>query len=146
MASLVSNRFKFYIRSMKKLSLLVLVLLTVVFTSCKREDQVRVDSVVGVYDCYADCKLTNLVTQDPAVTTMDTTILYVTRPVDDENGFISLMGQDVYLATDLSFRKSITNYSLIGEFDGAGGLTFEIDYIDSDAQTRSQCGYICKLN
>lgn len=104
------------------------------------------DSVVGVYDCYADCKLTNLVTQDPAVTTMDTTILYVTRPVDDENGFISLMGQDVYLATDLSFRKSITNYSLIGEFDGNGGLTFEIDYIDSDAQTRSQCGYICKLN
>jgi hypothetical protein len=130
---------------MKKLSLLVLVLLVVVSTSCKREEEIRVESVIGVYNSYSDCSLTNLVTQDPPALTMDTTTLYVTIPADDENGFVSLMGQEVYLEQDLSFRKSIANYSLIGEFDGNGGLTFAIDHIDTEAQTRSQCAYVCTL-
>lgn len=145
MQAMASNAFKDYIRSMKKLSLLVLVLLTLAFTACKREELLRVESVIGVYNTTSDCRTTNLVTQDPPVTTLDTALVYVTRPADDENGFIALMGQEVYLEQDLSFRKSEVNYSISGQFDGAGGLTFEIDMIDSDAQTRSQCGYIGNL-
>lgn len=134
-----------YIRIMKKLSLLSILVLVLTLQACKKsEEQLRVESVVGEYDCYASCSTTNLVTQDPPTTELDTAILYVTRPYDDENGYIAMMGQEVYLEKDLSFRKGVTNYSLMGEFDGAGGLTFSIDYIDTDAQTRSQCSYVCQ--
>jgi hypothetical protein len=130
---------------MKKVSLLSLVAMVLVLTACKRDEQLRVESVVGVYNCFSDCKMTNLVTQDPPVTELDTTILYVTIPDDDENGFIALRGREVYLEENLSFRLSQTNYSLIGEFDGAGGLTFTVDSINTTAQTRTQCNFTCQL-
>lgn len=125
------------------MAMLALALITMV--GCKTDDQVRVESVIGEYDCYADCSITDLLSQDPPTTTLDTAILYVTRPPKADDGFLAMMGQEVFLEKDLSFRKSVTNYSLIGEFDGTGNLTFAIDYIDTDAQTRSQCSYVCKL-
>jgi hypothetical protein len=139
---LQTNAPKPYLRGMKKVMLFSFLAIVLVFTSCKREEQLRVDSVIGVYDCYADCYLTDLVTQGTPTHTMDTALLYVTRPYDDENGFIALMGQEVHLEQDLTFRKSVTNYSLIGKFEGSS-LTFDIDFVDTDAETRSECGYTC---
>ena len=125
------------------MAMVALALVTMV--GCKTEEQIRVESVIGEYDCYESCSVTNLLTQDPPATSMDTSILYVTKPKNDDDGFVALMGQEVFLEKDLTFRKSITDYSLIGEFDGNGNLTFAIDFIDSEAQTRSQCSYVCKL-
>lgn len=124
------------------MALVALALVTMV--GCKTEDQIRVESVIGDYDCYESCSLTSLLTQDPPATSMDTSILYVTKPQDVDDGIVALMGQEVFLEKDLTFRKSTSNYSLIGEFDGSGNLTFAIDFIDTDAQTRSQCSYVCK--
>ena len=122
----------------------VLALALVTMAGCKPEEQIRVESVIGDYDCYESCSVTNLLNQDPPTTSMDTSILYVTKPKDVDDGFVALMGQEVFLENDLTFRKSESNYSLIGEFDGNGNLTFAIDQIDTDAQTRSQCSYVCK--
>jgi hypothetical protein len=126
---------------MKKVSLLSIVAVALALTACKREEQLRVESVVGVYDFTSTCTTTDLVTQDPPVTVMDTSVLFVTIPDDDENGYVSIRNQAVYLEEDLSFRVSEPNYSFVGEFDGAGGLVFTIDSVDQQAQTRRQCSF-----
>jgi hypothetical protein len=126
---------------MKKVSLLSLLAFALALTACKRDEQLRVESVVGVYDFTSECTTTDLVTQDPPVTVLDTNVLYVTIPDDDENGYVSIRNQSVYLEEDLSFRLSMTNYSFVGEFDDAGGLMFTIDSLDTQAQTRTQCSF-----
>jgi hypothetical protein len=130
---------------MKKVLLFSFALALLMIVGCKSEEQIRVEKVVGVYDCYADCDITDLSTVGQATNELDTAILYVTRPYDDENGFIVIMGQEVFLNQDLTFKKSTSNYTLEGEFDGGKGLVFTTDIVDTDANTRSQCSYICTL-
>ena len=131
---------------MKKISLFSLVVMMLALASCKKSDeQLRAEAVAGAYDCYSNCSVTDLVTQDLPTVTLDTAILYVGLPYDSKNGFVSMMGKEIYLETDYSFRISVTNYSLTGKFDGEGGLLFAIDEIDANAQTRSQCSYICQI-
>lgn len=122
------------------LSMLVLVTL---LQACKPDELVRVEQVVGEYDYTRDCEVYDLVTQGAPSTSSETAILYVVRPLDDENGYISLLDDEVFLESDLSFKKSIVNYSLEGEFDGAGGLVITTDVVDLDANTRTICHYAC---
>lgn len=129
---------------MKKGLLFSLIALAIVLQSCKPEEQLRVESVIAPYDCYANCEVYDLVAQGNPTILLDTSILFVTRPLQDENGYVAMLGDEVYLNKDLSFNKSLVDYSLTGEFDGNGGLLIYTDIVDQQAKTRTKCTYTCK--
>ena len=129
---------------MKKGLLFSLIALAIVLQGCKPEEQLRVESVIAPYDCYTNCEVYDLVAQGNPTILLDTSILFVTRPLEDEDGYIALLGNEVYLTKDLNFNKSLVDYSLSGEFDGNGGLLIHTDIVDQQAHTRTKCTYTCK--
>jgi hypothetical protein len=126
---------------MKKALLFSLIALSIVMSACKPEEQVRVEKVIAAYDCTSRCEIYDLVAQGNPAVVLDTAVLFVTRPLEDEDGYIALLGDEVYLQKDLSFNKSIVNYSLSGKFDGAGNVVVNTDIVDLDANTRTKCVY-----
>ena len=128
---------------MKKGLLFSLIALTLLLQACKPEELLRVEKVVAPYTCYSRCEIYDLVAQGNPTVVLDTAILFVTRPLEDENGYISLLNDVVYLEKDLSFKKSTVNYSLSGKFDGGSGLTISSDIVKLDSNTRTKCVYTC---
>lgn len=125
---------------MKNLKVLFLSLLAIGTMSCKPEEQKRVEEVVAPYSGKRTCTTTNLVGQ-PSPSTADSTLtIYVTKPKDFENGFISVLSQKTYLSDKLEFTVSTSNYYLAGKFEGPA-LTMTEDRVDQDAQQRIQCTY-----
>lgn len=128
---------------MKKALLFSLILLTFMLQACKPEEQLRVEKVIAGYNYTSRCEIYDLVAQGNPTIVLDSSILFVTRPLEDEDGYIGLLDDEVYLTKDLTFNKSLTNYSLSGKFDGAGGLTISTDIVDLQANTRTKCAYTC---
>jgi hypothetical protein len=129
---------------MKKALLFSLIAMAIILQACKPEEQLRVEKVIAVYDCTSRCEIYDLVAQGNPVVVLDTAVLFVTRPLEDEDGYIAMLDDEVYLQKDLSFNKSIVNYSLSGKFDGAGGLNIATDIVNLDSNTRTKCAYTCK--
>jgi hypothetical protein len=128
---------------MKRGLLFSLIALAVILQACKSDELLRVEKVVAGYNYTSRCEVYDLVAQgDPTIVEEDS-ILFVTRPLDDEDGFISLLDDEVYLTKDLTFNKSELNYSLSGKFDGAGGLTIATDVVDTETNMRTKCAYTC---
>ncbi len=128
---------------MKKAMLFSMIVLVGLVQACKPEEQLRVEKVIAGYNYTSRCEVYDLVAQGNPTVTLDTAILFVTRPLEDENGYIGLLDDEVYLNKDLSFNKSLTNYSLSGKFDGAGGLSISTDMVDQNLHTRTKCSYSC---
>jgi hypothetical protein len=133
-----------YLASMKKGLLFSLIALALCFQACKPEEQLRVEKVIGAYDYTASCEIYDLIQQGNPTIVMDSAVVYVKRAVDDENGFIEVWDEVVFLTKELGFTASRTNYYLNGQFDGAGGLIIQTDIVDQQARTRTQCTYTCK--
>lgn len=133
-----------YIASiMKKGLLFSLIAMAILLQACQNEDLLRVEKVIGGYNCNSRCEVYDLVAQgDPTIVTVDS-VLYVTRPLEDEDGFIALLDDEVYITKDLTFDKSLVNYSLSGKFDGAGGLSISTDIVDTQNNIRTKCVYTC---
>jgi hypothetical protein len=129
---------------MKKGMLFSLIALAIVLQACKPEELLRVEKVIAAYDYTSRCEVYDLVAQGNPTVVLDTAILFVARPVADLDGYINLLDRDVYLNKDLSYNQSQVGYSLMGKFDGAGGLSVNTDIIDTQLQTRTKCTYTCK--
>lgn len=108
--------------------------------SCKSDEQLRVEEVIAPYSGTKTCTTTNLVGQASPTTSTDSSLVYVTKPKDFENGFIGLLDQATFLEENLEFTISSSNYYLTGKFDGPS-LNMTEDRVDQDAQQRIQCEY-----
>lgn len=129
--------------TMKKGIIFSLFVVALLLAACKPEELLRVEKVVSPYDCQSRCEIYDLVNQGNPTVVLDTAILYVTRPLEDEDGYVALLGDEVYLEKDLSFRKSKVNYSISGKFDGGNGLLINTDIVNLDSNTRTKCVYTC---
>ena len=127
---------------MKKGLLFSLIAVAIVLQACTPEDELRVEKVIAEYDYTSRCEVYDLVAQGNPSVVLDSAILFVTRSVVDQKGYIHVLDNDVYLTPDLTFNKSITNYSLSGKFEGSG-LVANTDIVDVQAGLRTRCVYTC---
>lgn len=125
---------------MKKGLLFSLIAMAIVLQACTPAEELRVEKVIAEYDYTSRCEVYDLVAQGNPTVVMDTAILFVTRSVVDQKGYIHVFDNDVYLTKDLTFSKSIENYSLSGKFEGSG-MTASTDIVDLQAGTRTKCSY-----
>lgn len=131
----------FYIRSMKKIQGLLLILLVLAIQACKSDEQILVEQVVAPYSGSVTCTISDLVGQNAPQTTTDSSLVYVIKAKDYDDGYISVMDQVAYLKSNLEFVISTSDYYLGGKFDDNGGLSMTEDKIDHDLQQRIQCSY-----
>jgi hypothetical protein len=126
---------------MKKLQGALLILLVLALQACKSDEQILVEQVVAPYSGSVTCTISDLVGQNAPQTTTDSSLVYVTKAKEYDDGYIRVLDQVAYLKSNREFVISTSDYYLSGEFDDNGGLSMSEDKIDHDLQQRFQCTY-----
>lgn len=116
-------------------------MLVLAVQACKSDEQILVEQVIAPYKGSVECTISDLVGQNAPQITTDSSLVYVTKAKDYDDGYIRVMDQVAYLKSNLEFVISGSDYYLSGEFDDNGGLRMTEDKIDHDLQQRHQCSY-----
>lgn len=127
---------------MKLRSVFFLLSLIVLASACTPAEKVRVENVIGPYDCTWNCKAVDLTGQTGDVETTGDETIFVKKGADWEEGYIDIGDRTVFLLEDSSFTLSETDYFLSGEFTKDGQLVFTESTVDRANNVRNDCDYL----
>jgi hypothetical protein len=113
-----------------------------ILSACSPAEKIRVENVIGPYDCTSQCTTVDLTGQVPDSTIDDTETVFVTKSENWEEGYIDLQAHTVFLQEDSTFSLSETDYFLSGEFTSDGRIIFTETTINRDSNSRVDCNYL----
>jgi hypothetical protein len=127
---------------MKAQTVLTLLACLLIASACTPAEKIRVQNVIGPYDCTSQCTEVDLTGQLPDSTLDGQETVFVTKSEDWEEGFIDLRDHTVFLQEDSTFSLSEADYFLSGEFTPDGRLIFTETTVYRDNNTRTDCNYL----
>ena len=130
---------------MKVKTVIALLACLVTVSACTPAEKIRVENVLGPYDCTYQCTLVDLTGQQPDSVMDGTETVFVTKAENWEEGYLDLQSHTVFLLEDSTFTLSETDYFLAGEFTADGRIIFTETKIQRDDNTRLDCNYIGNL-
>jgi hypothetical protein len=127
---------------MKAMSALTVLACLVIASACTPAEKIRVENVIGPYDCAYQCTHVDLTGQvaDSIVDGNET--IFVTKAENWDEGYIDLRGHTVFLLEDSTFTLSEADYFLSGEFAPDGRIIFTETTIQRADNMRLDCNYL----
>jgi len=119
----------------------IMAVLALALGACETEEAMRVQGVIGAYDCAFTCTLSDLRGIEPDTTFSGQATKFVAEAEDWKNGQIFVDESEVTLNYDSTFTFSSTTYYLSGSFGPDGQISYVETIIDTESNTRTDCQY-----